>query len=144
MRIGAKFLSTTFCSPQLIAHSIRNDIPLLCGVQSLEDCKIALSAGAKVIKIYPVSTMDPVKISSITSLDKSVSYLASGGVNLDGISKLPFYGITMIAVGFDLAKRSIRDVCKELEILDQKWMQAQEAFAIASNGQSKASGLFQT
>lgn len=108
-----------FNSKALITESKRLDMPILCGVSSLDEARQALIWGAEALKIYPAPAVKPDALAvMINELKNDGTLLASnvtdiivaGSVSEDDFCAYIAAGATNFAIGFDCQKMTPRQI----------------------------------
>lgn len=94
-------------------------MPILCGVNSLDEARQALIWGAEALKIYPAPAVKPDALAvMINELKNDGTLLASnvtdiivaGSVSQDDFSAYIAAGATNFAIGFDCQKMTPRQI----------------------------------
>ncbi len=109
MSVGVDFLSTMQLIEPIVELCAARSFPLLCGVRTAAEARRAVSLGADIIKLFPVSEMSTEEFNSIRHAIRAINpdalLVASGGVNA---SNLAYYigkhGCHNAAIGLDLSK----------------------------------------
>jgi 2-keto-3-deoxy-6-phosphogluconate aldolase len=122
---GALFVSTMFNSRSLIEQTKKCDMPILCGVSTLDEAKQSLLWGAEALKFYPASNVKPKALADIMNCLKNDGSLAANDVTeiivAGGVSEADFgeyiaAGATNFAIGFDCKKLTPRQI--RLKLID--------------------------
>jgi 2-keto-3-deoxy-6-phosphogluconate aldolase len=125
---GALFVSTMFNSKSLIDQTKKCDMPILCGVSTLEEAKQSLLWGAEALKFYPASDVKPKALANIINCLKIDGSLAESNVTdiivAGGVSEADFgeyvaAGATNFAIGFDCKKMTPRQISLKLKELNK-------------------------
>ena len=123
---GALFLSTTNFSPDILQVCLERNVPLLCGVQSLQESLEAIVNGATHLKIYPFASI-PLKemkvlISTIRRSHPNTYIVAAGGVTAAHIPNIAELGFDSIAIGRDLSSDvSLDAIFDDFECVRNLW-----------------------
>ena len=129
---GALFVSTMFNSKALIMQSKKLELPILCGVSTLDEARQALLWGANALKFYPATEIKPRALQDILEELRSDGTLAksnvtdiivAGSVLEADFSPYIAAGATNFAMGFDCKKMTpiqIRTKLKDFNKLLQQ------------------------
>ena len=116
---GALFISTMFNSKALITESKKLDMPILCGVSSLDEARQAMVWGAEALKIYPATAVKPdaleamiyeLKNDGTLIMNNVTDIIVAGGVSQEDFGAYLAAGATNFAIGFDCEKITPRQI----------------------------------
>eukprot|EP01038_Epipyxis_sp_PR26KG_P015780 gene15780-21371_t len=110
---GVDFISSMNYSQELVQSSIQMNLPLLCGVNNIEQCYNAIDSKVSALKLYPSSCFTPnqaIQIFDEVRMRSSIPFYLAGGISLENIDKYYSVGLTHFAIGFDLNKLSLTEV----------------------------------
>ncbi len=110
---GAKFIiAPTYC-PEVAKICNRYQIPYAPGCTSVTEAVNALSMGAAFIKAFPISDFYGPKLAKVFKTPiPDMPILASGGVNLDNLSKWLENGVDICGFGGLLTKGSSDEIAE--------------------------------
>jgi len=84
---GVEFISTPGLRPEIILLCRRYQIPVICGVHSVDEMDAALLAGADVIKLYPTETrFGPTHVRETRAAFPEVKLFPVGGVTAETVA----------------------------------------------------------
>jgi 2-dehydro-3-deoxyphosphogluconate aldolase/(4S)-4-hydroxy-2-oxoglutarate aldolase len=120
---GAKFIVSPGLNPKVVAHCIRNGIPIVPGCSNPSDIEQALEAGLGVVKFFPAEQAGGLDyIKAIAAPYTQVKFMPTGGINQSNIAKYLNYDRIVACggswmVGSDLINAGdfdrITALCKE-------------------------------
>lgn len=96
---GAEFLVTPAVVPPAIALGAAAGVPVICGVLTPTDALSALSAGARVLKIFPASAVRPSYLRELRGPFPALEAMPSGGVGLDDVMPWLQAGACAVSLG---------------------------------------------
>lgn len=106
-----------YFADSLLHCATKLDLPVLCGVSSIQESLLALQGGASALKFYPASKVNPNELNRILEYlrnDASTSTILSntpiivaGGVREVDFDAYLKAGATGFALGFDCQKVSL-------------------------------------
>ena len=108
-----------FNSKALITESKKLDMPILCGVSSLDEARQALICGAEALKIYPAPAVRPDALAAMINDLKNdgtlqasnvTDIIVAGSVSQDDFGAYLVAGATNFAIGFDCQKMTPRQI----------------------------------
>ena len=130
--LGAHFISTMFCSADLIKTANDQNLSILCGVSNLNDARRALQYGAHALKFFTVDDVPPLLLSTITETLRNEGLLITAdGVKVDtfvagGVQEkhLNSYlsispSLTGFVVGFDCQQLPPIQIRKQLKEMNK-------------------------
>lgn len=110
---GAEFIIAPNYSPEVAKMCNRYQIPYAPGCTSITEAVDALSMGAAFIKAFPISDFYGPKLGNVFKTPIPVMpILASGGINLDNLSKWLENGVDICGFGGLLTKGSSDEIAE--------------------------------
>eukprot|EP01031_Cornospumella_fuschlensis_P036074 gene36074-43745_t len=117
--LGVGFLSTTHTNPSVLSAAHPLGLPVLCGVQSPQDCQQAIDLGAAALKVFPISQLGVAGLQTITSVNSArLPVCVSGGLRTSDISVYLSHGATVFALGFKLDEVTVEEAAQLLREAD--------------------------
>lgn len=119
-------MSSTYFSAGLLRKAEECVLPMLIGVNSLEDCKRAVSCGARWLKVYPVGSMSQAELDEIVCFlhfyqqSIPVQFGLSGGITSANCDHYVSLQADQLLVGLDLCKIGIDEAALTLQHLDKQ------------------------
>ncbi|MFL0266840.1 ketohydroxyglutarate aldolase [Candidatus Clostridium radicumherbarum] len=110
---GAEFIIAPNYSPEVAKMCNRYQIPYAPGCTSITEAVDALSMGAAFIKAFPISDFYGSKLGKVFKTPiPDMPILASGGINLDNLSKWLENGVDICGFGGLLTKGSSDEIAE--------------------------------
>lgn len=120
---GARFAVSYFIPDQFISESIALGLLPVPGVLTPNEVQRAVSAGARVVKVFPAWQSDPRLIGDLEPLVRDVHYIATGGLTQQTSAEWLAAGAlavgtgralgTVATVGEDALRRNIRQTLSD-------------------------------
>lgn len=83
---GAKFVVSPGLNPEIVAHCIKNNIPIVPGCATPSDIEKALSFGLDFVKFFPAEAAGGVAmIKAMSAPYGNVSFMPTGGINISNL-----------------------------------------------------------
>ena len=97
---GASFIVAPWIDPTLSAPCLAAGVALFLGAITPTEVRLALAAGADVVKIFPASSVGgPTHIKALTSIFPSVPFCPTGGIVVPDIPNYFNAGSAFIGMG---------------------------------------------
>jgi len=115
---GAKFISTMTTTREIYQKAIELDMNILCGVSTYSEALACLEWGAKSLKFYTASDIQPIKLKEILKLinmnNNEYSFVVAGGIQSTDIIPYLNAGATGFAIGMDCKKLATQEIADKL------------------------------
>lgn len=105
MRCGAKFLVSPHTSESVLRFGAQQGIPVIPGALTPTEIVHAAELGAKLIKVFPASTMGSRYIREIRGPLADLKLMATGGITVDNVAEFVQAGADAVGIGSSLASR---------------------------------------
>jgi 2-dehydro-3-deoxyphosphogluconate aldolase/(4S)-4-hydroxy-2-oxoglutarate aldolase len=100
LKAGAKFIVTPWVDPSLSAHCHAVGAALMLGALTPTEVRLALAAGADVVKIFPVSSVGgPGYLRALGSVFPGVAFCPTGGVEPANFAAYLAAGAAFVGMG---------------------------------------------
>jgi 2-dehydro-3-deoxyphosphogalactonate aldolase len=100
---GGQFMVSPNCEPDVIRHTVQNDMLALPGIATPTDAFKALEAGAHGLKLFPAEMIPPAVVKSLRSVLPEKTYLLPvGGVNPSNMGAYVDAGANGFGIGGQL------------------------------------------
>ena len=99
IRAGADFIVCPVVNPEVAELTHAAGLLWIPGCMTATEVNIAEMNGASFVKIFPGSVVGPAMISSITELFPKISFMPTGGVELDEDNLHSWFNAGAVAVG---------------------------------------------
>lgn len=101
---GAKFIVAPTCEAEVVATCQRRQVPCVLGALTPTEVVWAHSAGAAVVKVFPVGAMGgPSYIKALKAPLPDIPLMATGGVTLADVDAYLAAGALAVGIGNELA-----------------------------------------
>ena len=85
-----------FWDKDLFIYAKSKNYLLIPGIKNLKDLEEAINLNCKIIKIYPIKSLD----SSIDILNfKNIDFIAAGGLSINDVKTYKYLGFKAIVIG---------------------------------------------
>jgi 2-dehydro-3-deoxyphosphogluconate aldolase/(4S)-4-hydroxy-2-oxoglutarate aldolase len=113
---GATFIVTPNTNLDVIRTVRNHGVPVMPGALSPTEIWTAANAGADYVKVFPASAVGPQYFRELRGPFANVSFMASGGVNLENAAEFIRFGVDALGLGGALIPKSDDefDRCAEL------------------------------
>lgn len=101
---GAQFIVTPNTNPEVVEVAHKSDIPVLMGALTPTEICNAVSAGADVVKLFPIANMGIKYFKAVKGPLSDVNFFAVGGIALESIQEWKDAGISGFGLGGNLVK----------------------------------------
>ena len=115
---GATFIVTPNIDLEVI-HTVRaQGIPIMPGALTPTEIWTAVKAGAEFVKVFPASAVGPHYFRELRGPFEKITFMASGGVNLDNAAEFIKFGVDILGLGGALIPKSNEefDRCAEMAL----------------------------
>ena len=102
---GATFIVSPTLIPKVVDYCVKNRIPVFPGAFTPQEIYNAWSAGATMVKVFPVKFFGPSYLKEIKGPFNDIQLLACGGVNKENMSSFFQCGASAIAFGASVFKK---------------------------------------
>ncbi len=99
LRSGAEFLIAPSFSEAVHEEALKHDVAYVPGVFTPQDVSRALSAGCRVLKLFPAVTGGTVHLSALREPFPGLSWIPTGGVTWETAAEWIAAGATAVAMG---------------------------------------------
>jgi 2-dehydro-3-deoxyphosphogluconate aldolase / (4S)-4-hydroxy-2-oxoglutarate aldolase len=124
---GARFVVSPGLVPEVVAAALDRGLEPLPGVFTPSELIAATSLGARVVKLFPVSTGGPGLVRALRGPFPDVPIVPTGGVRIEEVGAYLEAGAAAVALGSELVGRTAPASDAELERIE-----AQAALAVAA------------
>ncbi|WP_187374195.1 bifunctional 4-hydroxy-2-oxoglutarate aldolase/2-dehydro-3-deoxy-phosphogluconate aldolase [Murimonas intestini] len=104
---GAEYIISPNTDPEVIELTKKYDLISIPGALSPTEIVLAYSAGADIVKLFPVSSVDPSYIKALKGPLPHIPLAAVGGVNLTNIKSFLQAGAYCVGIGSEIVPRSL-------------------------------------
>ena len=113
---GATFIVTPNINLDVIRTVRNSGVPIMPGALSPTEIWTAANEGAEYVKVFPASAVGPQYFRELRGPFAKVSFMASGGVNLENAAEFIQFGVDALGLGGALIPKSVSefDQCAEL------------------------------
>lgn len=119
---GAHYLvSPVYCN-KILKWSLKKDILYVPGVMTVNEMYQAYNAGAKLLKLYPSTYLNPEILSLISNPFPDFKILATGGINLDNLEQYFKNGVFAVGITDELGGAAESTTAKEIKDLAKKYL----------------------
>lgn len=102
---GAEFIVSPSLNLDVVKKCIEKDIPVIPGVFTPTEMQTAYSAGAKIIKLFPASSLGTKFIKDVKGPLSHIQIMTTGGINLETAKSYLDAGAQIVGAGSDLIKK---------------------------------------
>lgn len=107
LKAGSQFIVTPILSKAVIGKCVEMEIPIFPGAYTPTEIYTAWSWGAKVVKIFPATTLGPSFIKDLKGPLAQIKLLPTGGVNLENIHEFKAAGAVGYGIGSQLFDKKL-------------------------------------
>ena len=107
VKAGAKYIIAPDMNPEIIEYCVQNDIAVIPGAATPTEVLTAARLGAKMIKIFPASSLGADFILQLRGPVNDVDFIAVGGVKLNNIKEFIEAGCIGIGIGGSVIKKDL-------------------------------------
>ena len=119
LSLDLNYSMSPFFNKEIHLKAIEFNQLVIPGISNIESFKEAINLGYKIVKIFPVSKLDPNFINELkTLIKKDIFFIGAGGIKSKNIKKLLKSGYDSIIIGSELRNQTPD---KDLEI----WIKGQ-------------------
>ncbi|HPD45569.1 MAG TPA: bifunctional 4-hydroxy-2-oxoglutarate aldolase/2-dehydro-3-deoxy-phosphogluconate aldolase [Anaerohalosphaeraceae bacterium] len=104
---GAEYIVAPDVNPDVIRCCLRRDVAVFPGAQTATEILTAARHGARIVKIFPASSVGPAGIRQLRGPIDNVDFLAVGGVTLDTIAEFINAGCIGIGIGGSVINKDV-------------------------------------
>jgi len=102
---GAEFIVSPSLNVEIVQKCIQHNIPVIPGVFTPSEMLTAYNAGAKMIKLFPASSLGTKFIKDVKGPLGHIQIMTTGGINLETASSYLEAGAQIVGAGSDLIKK---------------------------------------
>ncbi|MCM3390173.1 bifunctional 4-hydroxy-2-oxoglutarate aldolase/2-dehydro-3-deoxy-phosphogluconate aldolase [Ureibacillus chungkukjangi] len=102
---GAEFIVSPSLNVDVVNLCVEKGIPVIPGVFTPTEMQTAYSAGAKIIKLFPASSLGTKFIKDVKGPLSHIQIMTTGGINLETASTYLVAGADIVGAGSDLIKK---------------------------------------
>ncbi|WP_185807741.1 bifunctional 4-hydroxy-2-oxoglutarate aldolase/2-dehydro-3-deoxy-phosphogluconate aldolase [Lysinibacillus telephonicus] len=102
---GAEFIVSPSLNLDVVNKCLEKNIPVIPGVFTPTEMQTAYSAGAKIIKLFPASSLGTKFIKDVKGPLSHIQIMTTGGINLETASSYIDAGAQIVGAGSDLIKK---------------------------------------
>nr|WP_106780703.1 bifunctional 4-hydroxy-2-oxoglutarate aldolase/2-dehydro-3-deoxy-phosphogluconate aldolase [Lysinibacillus timonensis] len=102
---GAEFIVSPALNLDVVHICIEKNIPVIPGVFSPTEMQTAYVAGAKIVKLFPASTLGVKFIKDVKGPLSHIQIMTTGGINLETVRSYIDAGAQIVGAGSDLVKK---------------------------------------
>lgn len=102
---GAAFVVSPVLNLDIIKLCVEKKIPVIPGVFTPTEMQIAYEAGAKMVKLFPASTLGPRFIKDVKGPLSHIEIMTTGGISLDTAKSYIDAGAKIVGAGSDLLQK---------------------------------------
>lgn len=102
---GAEFIVSPSLNLDVVNKCLEKNIPVIPGVFTPTEMQTAYSAGAKIIKLFPASSLGTKFIKDVKGPLSHIQIMTTGGINLETASSYIDAGAQIVGAGSDLLKK---------------------------------------
>ena len=114
LSLDINYSMSPFFNKEIHLKAIEFNQLVIPGISNIESFKEAINLGYKIVKIFPVSKLDPNFINELkTLIKKDIFFIGAGGIKSKNIKKLLKSGYDSIIIGSELRNQTPD---KDLEI----------------------------
>lgn len=115
---GAAFIVSPVLNLEILKLCVEKEMPVIPGVFTPTEMQTAYEAGAKMVKLFPASTLGPRFIKDVKGPLSHIEIMTTGGISLDTAKSYIDAGAKIVGAGSDL--------------LQKKWIE-EENWALITN-----------
>lgn len=116
---GAQFIVSPLLNVEAVSYANSQNIPVIPGVMTPSEIYAAYNAGAKMVKIFPASSVGASFIKDVKGPLSDISIIATGGITLETANSYLKAGADAIGAGSDLLNKQL--------IADGNWLAIEKA-----------------
>lgn len=102
---GAEFIVSPSLNVEVVKKCMEHNIPVIPGVFTPTEMQTAYSAGAKMIKLFPASSLGTKFIKDVKGPLAHIQIMTTGGINLETARSYLEAGAAIVGAGSDLIKK---------------------------------------
>lgn len=102
---GAEFIVSPSLNVDVVKKCMEHNIPVIPGVFTPTEMQTAYSAGAKMIKLFPASSLGTKFIKDVKGPLAHIQIMTTGGINLETARSYLEAGAAIVGAGSDLIKK---------------------------------------
>lgn len=102
---GAEFIVSPSLNMDVVSKCTERNIPVIPGVFTPTEMQTAYSAGAKIIKLFPASSLGTKFIKDVKGPLSHIQIMTTGGINLETARSYIDAGAQIVGAGSDLIKK---------------------------------------
>ncbi len=121
---GAQFTVAPNFHPEIVAAALAADCLHLPGVFTPTEVEMAVRAGCRVVKLFPVDALGPAYLKALRAPLDDVDFVPTGGVSVDNIATYRKAGAVAVGIGGSLVagpSQSLDDLAARARALRAAW-----------------------
>ncbi|MDN4493018.1 bifunctional 4-hydroxy-2-oxoglutarate aldolase/2-dehydro-3-deoxy-phosphogluconate aldolase [Ureibacillus aquaedulcis] len=105
LKAGAEFIVSPSLNMDVVKKCVERKTPVIPGVFTPTEMQTAYSAGAKMIKLFPASSLGTKFIKDVKGPLGHIQMMTTGGINLETARSYLEAGANIVGAGSDLIKK---------------------------------------
>ncbi len=102
---GVDFLISPNFDPELVKQAQKQNMLIIPGVFTATEAQAAFNVGSKILKLFPADALGPKYLKALNAPLDKISFVPSGGINVDTIESFYKAGAFAYGVGSALVKQ---------------------------------------
>ena len=103
--VGAKFIVSPNCAPDVIKVANRYQVPMISGAMTITEAIAGLECGADIIKVFPGNAFGPSVIKAFKGPLPQAEFMPTGGVDLENMYEWFKAGVIGVGIGSDITNK---------------------------------------
>lgn len=130
VQAGATFTVAPNCDERSISAAMELGVLHVPGVFTSTEAVRAVSAGSRVIKLFPVDQLGPSYLKALRAPLDDIDFIPTGGIDTQNIADYSRAGAFAVGIGTALvtgAKQQLREIEQRANALVKSWRDARDA-----------------
>ena len=107
LHAGASFIVSPNTDLNVVHHCVHKKVPIFPGAFTPSEIYAAWNAGARMVKLFPASSLGPAYIKNVLAPFNSVALMPTGGITSENISDYYSAGASAFGMGDSLFNRLV-------------------------------------